>query len=378
MRGAALACCVLVLTLAGCRAPGSSEGSTPLPPTAAPSATPSTTPTLTPSVTPSATAEESTPLPPTATATPDPYAGLTIADLRARTYGGGAFEVVQSLGAGPEFTRDLVRYESDGLWIHGFMNTPVGDGPFPVAIVLHGYIDPAVYETLAYTTRYADALARAGYLVIHPNLRNYPPSDSGPNAYHVGMAIDVLNLIALVQGGASGTGGASNTGGEGPLAAPAVLAAADGERIGVMGHSMGGGITWRVITVSAAVDAAVLYGAMNADEAINIAQRRIWRAERGDDAPAGEPDAPSALDLRRISPSTYLAEITTPISIHHSDQDATVPPEWSAQAYADLTALGKDVAYYRYQNTPHTFRGEQDALFIERMVAFFDRYVARQ
>ncbi|NLG26746.1 MAG: alpha/beta fold hydrolase [Chloroflexi bacterium] len=298
-----------------------------------------------PSATPSVT--------PSATPTPDPFAGLTIADLRARSYGGGAFEVVESLGQGPEFARALIRYESDGLWIHGFMNVPRGPGPFPVAIVLHGYIDPAVYTTLAYTTRYADALARAGYLVIHPNLRGYPPSDSGPNAFRIGMAIDVLNLIALVRAG------------EGPLAQ------ADGERIGLMGHSMGGGITWRAIAVTEAVDGAVLYGSMSADERQNAAQRMEWSGGR-----SGREEAEVAeLDMRRLSPSTYLAEIGTPISLHHSDADATVPPEWSAQAYEQLVALGKDVEYYRYQNTPHTFRGEQDAAFIARMVAFFDRHV---
>ncbi len=79
------------------------------------------------------------------------------------------------------------------------MNVPQGDGPFPVVLVLHGYVDPATYNTLTYTTRYADALARAGYLVIHPNFRNWPPSDNGPEEYRVGQAVDVLNLIALVQ-----------------------------------------------------------------------------------------------------------------------------------------------------------------------------------
>ena len=43
--------------------------------------------------------------------------------------------------------------------IYGFMNVPNADGPHPVIIALHGYIDPAIYQTLDYTTRYADALA---------------------------------------------------------------------------------------------------------------------------------------------------------------------------------------------------------------------------
>ena len=74
------------------------------------------------------------------------------------------------------------------------MNVPQGEGPFPVVLVLHGYVDPARYNTLTYTTGYADALARAGYLVIHPNFRNWPPSDSGPEDYRVGQAVDVLHL----------------------------------------------------------------------------------------------------------------------------------------------------------------------------------------
>ena len=93
---------------------------------------------------------------------------------------------------------------------------------------MHGYIDPAVYNTFDYTTRYADALAGAGYIVLHPNLRGYQPSDNGENLFRVGMAIDVLNLIALVQ---------SQSGGDDPLKN------ANPNAIGLWGHSMGGGIT---------------------------------------------------------------------------------------------------------------------------------------
>ncbi len=217
----------LVMMVAACQSPGLAEPASllsfPSPATSAAEARRPTPTMPSPSVAPTVT---STPLP-SPTATPDPVAGLTIADLRARTYGGGDVTVVEVLGANEAFTRSLISYPSDGLTIYGFANVPHGDGPFPVAIVLHGYIDPAVYETLAYTTRYADALARAGYLTIHPNLRGYPPSDDGPNRFHVGMAEDVLNLLAIVRGAA---------GNDGPLTA------ADPEAIGIMGHSMGGGI----------------------------------------------------------------------------------------------------------------------------------------
>ncbi|MHB0856276.1 MAG: alpha/beta hydrolase family protein [Anaerolineae bacterium] len=360
-----LFCAVLVIALSGCQSATGAQATATSPATLAPAATPIAD--LSPSPEPSVTATEMpipTAVPPTLTATipatpeptatPDPYAGLTIDDLTARTYGAGALAIEETLAVTDAFTRTLITYPSDGLTIYGFMNVPAGSGPFPVVIVLHGYIDPDLYQTLAYTTRYADHLARAGYLVIHPNLRGYPPSDDGPNRFRVGMAVDVLNLIGLVQ---------KHGGQEGPLAQ------ANPAAIGLMGHSMGGGITLRVITVSQAVGAAVVYGSMSADERTNQEQIVIWSGgTRGRE----ELETPEA-DLRRISPSTYLERIEAPVSIHHSLDDATVPPEWSAELAGWLEELDKEVEHYTYTGTPHTFRGEADRLFMERMTAFFDR-----
>ena len=290
------------------------------------------------------------------TPTIDPYAGLTIEDLRARSYGSGLFEIESILGVSSAFTRTLVNYRSDGLNIHGFMNVPPGEGPLPVALVLHGYIDPAKYKTLAYTTRYADALARTGYIAIHPNLRGYPPSDDGPDEFRVGKAIDVLNLVALVQ---------KQAGQEGPFLH------ADGEAIGIMGHSMGGGITIRVITVNSSVRAAVLYAAMNADERVNAERRVHWS---GGTRGRREMSIPEE-DLQRISSVGYLGDIVAPVSIHHSKDDGTVPVEWSRALETQLGELGKEVEYYEYARTPHTFNGESDRLFLERMIAFFDEHL---
>ena len=74
-------------------------------------------------------------------------------------YGDGELQVEQVLAVTNAFTRTLVTFPSDGLTIYGFMNVPQGEGPFPVVLVLHGYVDPARYNTLTYTTGYADALA---------------------------------------------------------------------------------------------------------------------------------------------------------------------------------------------------------------------------
>jgi uncharacterized protein len=329
----------MLLPLTACSAPA-------LAPTAADISTSAFTVTPVPVAAPAITALSS--------ATPDPYWKYTIAYLRSRSYGGGQLEITDTNARNSSFTRYLFRYPSDGLMIYGFMDVPNGDGTFPVIIVLHGYIDPSIYKTFDYTTHYADALASAGYLVLHPNLRNYPPSDRGDDLFHVGMAVDVLNLIGLLESG----------GGR-----PGSLQAADPQRIGLWGHSMGGGVATRVITVSRDVKAAVLYAAISGDEAKNDATASIWSKH---DTPDANRLVPSG-QLLLISPSYYFPAITAAVSLHHSLTDPVVPVQWSMQTCAELKALGKDVECHYYDHMPHTFERQGDKEFIQYTIQFFDR-----
>lgn len=255
-----------------------------------------------------------------------------------------------------DFNRFLISYPSDSLTIYGFMNVPQGPGPFPVIIALHGYIEPEIYYTIDYTTRYADALARAGYLVLHPNLRGYKPSDDGPNLLRVGMAIDVLNLIAIVR----------DQGGQ-----PGPLALADPDRIGLWGHSMGGGISLRALTVSPDVKAAVLYAAMSGDERRNFEAIQSWSGGQRGLAEINVPDDA----LLRIAPIHYLDRIEAAVSIHHGTADELVPPVWSNELCEQLLALEKVVQCLPYPGQPHTFVGEGDRQFIQNMITFYDTYL---
>lgn len=293
---------------------------------------------------------------PTISPTPDPYRGLTIADLRSRSYGAGKIQFDPEQRVSSRFSRYFFDYPSDGISVHGFLNLPRAEGPFPVVLVLHGYIDPDIYQTLTYTTRYADSLAGEGFLVLHPNYRNYPPSDPGPNPYRVGYAVDVLNLIALIE---------KQAGRQGPLenANPA--------SIGLFGHSMGGGIALRVITAQAPVQAAVLYGSMNADEQLNFEKIYEWSDGQRGQVELNTP----AVDLSRISPVNYLDGIQAAVSIHHGADDRLVPPEWSEDLCRRLTALGKTVECFSYPGEPHTFIGYGSVQLIERSVAFYQEHL---
>lgn len=321
---------------------------------------PEPSPTVTHTQTPSPTATQvpSPTFTPVPTATPEPYQPYSVDYLRVRPYGEGGTEIVQTMGEYDSFTRYLIRYTSDGLNIYAIMNVPVGPGPFPVIILLHGYERPVDYSLLAEPLDTDDSFAQQGYLVLHPAMRNYAPSDSGDNLFRVGDAIDVLNLIALVQsqGGKAGA-----------------LAQADPERIGLWGFSMGGGIILRVLAITDDIDAAMLYSTVSGDESKNIG---LFSKLAGDSDTQfiGEVDFSDA-DLIHISPSYHYSIITSPLLIFHGTADTLVPVSWTIETCDLLAAAGKNPECIFYEGAGHTFLSRYMQDMVPRMYEFFDDHL---
>lgn len=293
-----------------------------------------------------------------AIATLAPYEGYTIEYLRRRTYGGGNIEVVEMIEDNGSFTRYLIRYPSDGLTIYGFANVPKGAGPFPILVVIHGYANMADYETLDYTTDAADRLTQAGYIVLHPNLRNYPPSDQGDNLFRVGMAVDVLNLIALIKSG-------------GTLSELSTTASPD--QIGLWGHSQGGNIVLRVLAVSSDVKAAVLYAALTGDETKNSA---LLSGIVTDDPFLQTELATLPTVLQSISPAYYYTNIMAPIQLYHGTHDSTVPFGWAQETCGSLQSAGVTVNCIYYTDEGHTFRSRVADDFYSTQIEFYRTYLA--
>ncbi len=343
-----------------------------VPPTLTPWATPTILPTR-PTFTPQPTAaptQPATAIPaalqpqPAATMTYPPldpdYIGRSIESLTNRNYGTGAFTLIDSGVDRGSYMRYTFAYNSDnGEVVEGFLNVPKEGSRFPVALVLHGYVDPQKYRMIAYTSKYADALVEAGYMTFHPSYRNHPPNgDSDPyNTFRVDYAVDVLHLVAYIQKMSQDPTGP--------------LRRADGDNIHVMGHSMGGGIAQRVMTVRPeAFKAVVLYGSMSGDERRNYVKIQEWAGERFWFKEAGAPQQ----IIEAVSPLYFIERWQAPVAIHHGSGDTVVPPEWSAELCEILTALRHPVECYDYVNYPHTFYGAAEELFIERMIRFFEAY----
>src|SRR5581483_2528806 len=355
VRLALLASLALVVVLAACGAPN------PAPPTIVsvlPTVPPSATATPTATFTPTNTSTPTNTPTPTLTPTPHPdLIAATIEGLRARTYPGGQIRITDIITVTDAYTRTFITFPSDGLTISGLMHVPFGKGPFPVVIMNHGYIPPSQYVTGSDTYRAADILARNGFITIAPDFRGYARSDEGLNLFRTGYMVDALNAAASAKS----------------------LPYADAKRIGMWGHSMGGGVTTRAMTVSSLIKAYVLYAPVSAD----VRVRRFNFAFGGASTTNGDPNLFESVFywgrdpqlVYDLSPINFFKYVTAPVQIHIGQIDTTVDPDWSRAIRDELHNQGKYVEYYEYPRQAHAFIGSGWTLFNQRVVQFFKKYL---
>lgn len=280
---------------------------------------------------------------------------LTIESLRKRTYTGRDFTIVKKLSENAAYTRYQISYRSDGLTISGAMNVPAyGKAPYPVIILNHGYIDPEEYNVGRGSKREQDYFARHGYVTIHPDYRGYGDSSPDPAArydFNVGYTIDVINLIEALKKQRS--------------------LMIDASRIGMWGHSMGGGIAERVMVLRNDIKAYVLFAPIssNISDTLYLVQGKITDVERD----YGIDDKTQKL-FADASPWYYLSSVAAPVMIHHGEKDSVVPVSFSRAFNKKLLQNRKTSLLFTYQNERHEFIGAWP-LAMTRSLNFFDQFV---
>lgn len=260
------------------------------------------------------------------------------------------------------YTRHVISYRSNGLNISGILNIPKGKGPFPVLIFNHGYIAPSVYTQGRGLKREQDYMARHGFAVLHTDYRGHAGSDPSPDTreiYDAGFeyAMDSMNAILALR--------------------DAKLPSIDTTRIGMLGHSLGGGVTLNVLTSHPElVTAAVLYAPVHSDAWENFVR---WRRERpeGDRTIAvlgSREEHPDLWD--HLSSLSRLQKIESPILLFHGTADTDVPLAWSNFLKERLSAFGKENEYVVYEGEGHEF-GPKWPDFMKRSAEFFKQHLDR-
>lgn len=298
----------------------------------------------------------------------NPY---SIEYLRKQDYPGSDIVIEQTLTPKSNYNQYIASYRSEGLKIYGFLTVPTGEKPkdgWPVILFNHGYIPPSQYRTAERYESYVDAFARNDYIVFKSDYRGHGNSDGNAEGGHTSPAytIDVLNALSSIK----------------------KYKDANPNKIGMWGHSLGGGVTLRAMVISKDIKAGVIWaGTVGPLNSSFSGRNRPNHAHSSSDTNNGAgPNNSQRLEQqfgtqsqnpqfwKSIDPLNYLQDINSPIQLEHGSADEEVDPKVSQQLNDKLKALGKTVEYYSYEGDNHNISNNFNTA-MQRSVEFFDKYV---
>lgn len=327
--------CAAIIAIAACSAAGQP-------------ATPARTASSTPAATVGPSGPSSPPAPSFATT-------ATLRTIAASTEAPGPLVIGPELASNDVYTSHAATYASGGLTISGVLHEPKAAGPHPGVVIVHGFVDPATYVRGGELQREQDYLARAGYIVLYPDLRGLAGSDappSGPPDLDMGSVEDVVNAIGALR--------ASN------------LPGLDPGRIGLLGHSLGGLLVLDVLVAKPGLVDAVVAFAPSSSVTFENVQRFLVPGDPAYDAVIaahGTPDTNPSY-WADISPRTFVGQVTEPLLIVHGDADGDVPHQWSVDTVTSWKQAGKVAELVTLEGEDHVFEARWSSA-MEAVAEFF-------
>jgi len=158
----------------------------------------------------------------------------------------------------------------------------------------------------------------------------------------------------------------------------------NGAKMGIQGHSFGGGETNYIVThtglFAAAVDAAGQTDAISCYLSLTPFVSSIEHhnpqpgIENGHSLTGATPWERPDL-YKKSSPVLYADRVTTPLLIMHNEKDNQIPWRQGVEFYMALRRLGKKVWMLQYDSGGHCVYGNNAVDYTLRLTQFFDYYL---
>lgn len=296
--------------------------------------------------------------PPLASPTETPEA-TTLRNLIEAQHETPALTIGEELATADGYRTSAVAFESERLTIHGVLHTPDGDAPFPAVVLVHGAVDRDTWSPLEQLVDEQRRLATAGYVVLVPDLRNHGNSDDDPDYptdLEMGTSADVMHAARAL----------------------AALPNVDPDRVGVVGISFGGVMTFNAMVVAPDIAAAFVAMAPGNLSAWENFSRFI---------PADSPPYQAMVDLRGtpdsnpefwadVSAATFVDRAAGPLLIVQGTADQVVPPAWAEDTRRAFEGASKDVELVQIDGADHSFEPARDEAW-GHVLDFLAEHLAR-
>lgn len=304
---------------------------------------------------------------------------MSIDSMKQKDYPGSDITIEETLSAGENYNRYLVSYQSDELKIYGLLTIPDGQKPkkgWPVILLNHGYIPPSEYSTEQSYEAYVEPFAAAGYIVFKPDYRGHGNSEGSPTQIYVSpdYVTDSMNALASVKRLKNPSDSSEKI--------------VNPEKIGVLGHSMGGNISLHELVMTNDFKVAVIAsgvvgsysdiltwwkkreeaGVLTTENDLETA-RVVDQFIKEHDTPQKNPDFWNTID-----PTRDISSINTPVEILTGTADDVVPPQFSKSFRKNMLNNGKTVEYHEYKGADHNLRPDLDQA-MQQAISFFDKYL---
>jgi dipeptidyl aminopeptidase/acylaminoacyl peptidase len=255
-------------------------------------------------------------------------------------------------------TPELIHYPTfDGRDIPAFVYRPLGGGPHPVVIRIHG--GPEGQSRPGFSSVNQSWVQELGIAVLDPNVRG----SSGYGRTFVGLDDGVLREDAVRDIGAL-------------LDWIASQPDLDQNRVMVYGGSYGGYMVLASLVhygdrLRGGVNMVGISDFISFLENTEAYRRDLRRAEYGD-----ERDPEMQAFFERISPLRNAHRIRSPLFVIHGHNDPRVPVTEAEQIVQEVRASGRPVWYMNALNEGHGFaRRDNQDLMRDLVVLFFQEHL---
>lgn len=269
------------------------------------------------------------------------YSSYSFDSLSKKKFFEGEIKLTSQTRKNNNFTTYVFTYQSDGKTISGMANIPNEQGPFPVIVLLRGWVDRSEYYIGLGTERSANFLAEHGFLTLAPDFLGYGYSDWEDQDILLARfyrPVEVLNLIASIPS----------------------LVKANPEKIGLWGHSNGGQIALSLLEITGKNYPTSLWAPVSLGFPESVLVYMGKEEEVGNVVKEKIDEFSLENNPKEYSIAEYFNKIEAPFIIHQGGADALIKTSWTENLVKELEKSGNKVTYHFYSRENHNFNYYED------------------